>query len=298
MVESGFPLRCLHWRLWKVILLWNECEGITKSKLRLDESTRIISRVLQAKSLWPCKDYLTTILNSSGTLLKGSAKAGDANLRMVLGWSRRSLVSTWGVSINQLPRPCRCPKTKSSADGMSKRALKLIAAYSTSRSSFMARLDSVDGPRRKLVDAFKLELSRAFQVEVIGGDGTKHHRKPWLLALWISTSLRSLLIFSSLATHVVDQRRPHSACRCCGSIPMMLRYLAEPLVCVFDFTFDFNTSTIAYASIVCTHSFQENASSPLRHPCQVLKSTLLEVTGLFLNPRKFAGARYDRELCR
>jgi hypothetical protein len=304
MVEGGFPVT----PLFIEAMEGGHCSGMSVKGLgckpRLDESTVDHLRVLlrqESEVYGPSKDYLTTILNSSV----------DPSERVSEGWRRKlcewcyEVVDHFGfdrevvsIALNYLDRVVAL-KTESSADGMSKREFQLIAVTSLYIAiKLHGETDSLDGPRRKLrIDAF-VELSRGFfQVEVIEAmerniiESLDWRLNPPTSLRFIANLLRLLPVWS-----INENCTPHAAV--VGSIYDVARYLAELSVCVSDFSFDFNTSTIAYASILCTlEALQETLPLPYDIRVKFLND-IAEVTGLFPESKEVRQVRdMIKELC-
>jgi lipoyl(octanoyl) transferase len=275
-----------------------------ESKPQLDESTvdhlRVILRQ-ESDVYGPCKDYLTAILSSSG----------DPSERVSEGWRRKlcewcyEVVDHFGfdreavsIALNYLDRTVAL-KIGSSDDNMTKREFQLIAVTSLYIAiKLHGETDAIDGPRRKLrIDAF-VELSRGFfKVEVIEAmerniiESLDWRLNPPTSLRFIANLLRLLPVWS-----ITEHCTPHAAVA--GSIYDVARYLSELSVCVSDFSFDFKTSTIAYASILCTlEALQETLPLPYDIRVKFLND-ITEVTGLFPESKEVRQVRgMIKELC-
>jgi hypothetical protein len=302
MMEDGFPVK----PLFIEEMEGGHCTVMSAKGLesRPDESTVDHLRVLlrqESEVYSPCKDYLTTILNSSGD---PSERVSESWRRKLCEWCYevvdhfafdREAVS---IALNYLDRAVAL-KTESSADGTTKREFQLIAVTSLYIAiKLHGETDSADGPRRKLrIDAF-VELSRGFfQVEVIEAmERNIIESLDWRLNP--PTSLRFISNFLRLlpAWSINEHCTPHAAVT--GSIYDVARYLSELSVCVSDFSFDFKTSTIAYASILCTlEALQETLPLPYDIRVKFLNN-IAEVTGLFPESKEVRQVRdMIKELC-
>jgi hypothetical protein len=274
-------------------------------KPRLDESTVDHLLVLLRQELEvysPCKDYLTAILLNS---------SGAPSERVSAGWRRKlcewcfEIVDHFGfdrevvsIALNYLDRAVAL-KTESSTDGTTKREFQLIAVTSLYIAiKLHGETGSVSGPRRKLrIDVF-VELSRGFfQVEVIEAmERTIIKSLDWRLNP--PTSLRFINNFLRLLPmwSINEHFTPHAAVA--ERIYDLARYLSELSVCVSGLSFDFKTSTIAYACILCTlEALQE--IMPLPYDIRVkFLNDLAEVTGLFPETKQVRQARdMIKELC-
>lgn len=303
MVEGGFPETPLFIEAMK-----GHCSGMSAKGLgckpRLDESTVDHLRVLllqETEVYGPCKDYLTAILNSSE----------DPSERVSEGWRRKlcewcyEVVDHFGfdrevvsIALNYLDRVVAL-KTESSPDGTTKREFQLIAVTSLYIAiKLHGETDSVDGPRRKLrIDAF-VELSRGFfQVEVIEAmERNIIESLDWRLNP--PTSLRFIANLLRLLPAWSINEHCSSHATVVGSIYDVARYLSELSVCVSDFSFDFKTSTIAYASILCTlEALQETLPLPYDIRVKFLND-IVEVTGIFPESKEIRQVRdMIKELC-
>jgi Cyclin, N-terminal domain/Cyclin, C-terminal domain len=138
-------------------------------------------------------------------------------------------------------------------------------------------VDTADGVRRKLkIDAF-YQLSRnQFEVETIEETeryiltGLKWNVNP-------PTALRFIAAYLSLCPHW---------CECSGvlsSIFDVARYLTELSVCQSDFAFNYHTSAIAFASVLCAVEALRSTSPIPGEVLAVLLENISEATGYTYN---------------
>lgn len=305
MAEGGFTVTPICMEAFKGMQSHGVSPVGSSCKSRLVESsTADHLRVLltqEAEVYAPCKDYLVMIRESSG----------DPSERVSEGWRRKlcewcyEVVDHFGfdreavsIALNYLDRTVAL-KAQACPEGMTKREFQLIAVTSLYVAvKLHGETDSIDGPRRKLrIDAF-VELSRGFfKVEVIEA----MERQIFLDLNWRvnpPTSLRFTASFLRLLPHwtVDEHSAPHAAVA--GSIYDVARYLSELSVCVSDFSFNFKTSTIAYASILCTlEALQETLPLPYDVRVQFLNN-ISEITGLGPESTEVRQVRdMIRELC-
>jgi hypothetical protein len=274
----------------------------------LDESTVDHLLVLLRQELEvysPCKDYLTAILLKSSSV-------GDPSEMVSAGWRRKmcewcyEIVDHFGfdrevvsIAMHYLDRAVALKTESSCADGTTKREFQLIAVTSLYIAiKLHGETGSVNGPRRKLrIDVF-VELSRGFfQVEVIEEmERTIIHSLDWRLNP--PTSLRFINNFLRLlpAWSTNEHGTPHAAVA--ERIYDLARYLSELSVCMTGLSFDFQTSTIAYACILCAlEALQE--IMPLPYDIRVkFLNDIAEVTGIFPETKQVRHARdMIKELC-
>jgi len=305
MVDVSFTMTSLGVEAFK----GEECVRVNQTdvefKQRLaDSSAADHLRVLlsqESEVYAPCKDYLTLIRDAPG----------DPSERVSEGWRRKlcewcfEVVDHFGfdrevvfIALNYLDRTVAL-KTEACASAMTKREFQLIAVTSLYTAiKLHGETDSIDGPRRKLrIDAF-VELSRGFfQVELI----ESMERKIFTILDWRMNPPSSLRFISSFllllpSWNMSEHCAPHAAVT--GSIYDVARYLSELAVCLSDLTFNFNTSTIAYAAIVCTlEALQETLPLPYDARVKFLNN-ITEVTGLLPESREVRQVRdMIKELC-
>jgi hypothetical protein len=274
-------------------------------KPRLDDSTVDHLRVLlrqESEVYSPCKDYLTTILNSSGEPFE----------RVSEGWRRKlcewcyKVVDHFGfdrevvsIALNYLDRTVAL-KTESSANGTTKREFRLIAVTSLYMAiKIHGQTHSADGLRRKLTINTFVELSRGFfQVEVIE-DMERNIIESLDWRLNPPTSLRFIDIFLRLLpAWPIDEHCTPYAAVVAERIYEVARYLSELSVCVSHFSFDFKTSTFAYASLLCTlEALQDTLPLPSKIRAKFLND-IAELTGLSPETKEVHQARnMIKELC-
>jgi lipoyl(octanoyl) transferase len=139
--------------------------------------------------------------------------------------------------------------------------------------------DNIDGPRRKLkIEAF-YELSRKqFDVQMI--EETERH----ILSLlqWNVNPPTLLKFINTLLSlcpkwNCLDSQATHS--NVLGGIYDFSRYLSELSVCQSNFAFNYKTSTIAFASVICSIEALHR-SLPLPYHARVsLLNNIAEATG-------------------
>lgn len=188
-----------------------------------------------------------------------------SNERVSEGWRRKicewsfEVVDHFGfdrevvsIALDYLDRVVAL-KTEPSGEAMHRREFQLIAVTSLYLAiKVHGETDTFDGPRRKLkIHAF-VELSRGlFSVETLEAK----EREVLELLQWkvnppstvriVATLLRLLpewTVYESVPVHA----------NTATAIYEMARYLTELAVCVSTFSFNFKTSEIAYAAILCS----------------------------------------------
>jgi hypothetical protein len=150
-------------------------------------------------------------------------------------------------------------KTKPSGEPMHRREFQLIAVTCLYLAiKLHGETDTFDGPRRKLkIHAF-VELSRGlFTVETLEAkereilEMLEWKVNPPTTVRIVATLLRLLpewTVYENVAAHS----------NTATAIYEMARYLTELAVCVSTFSFKFNSSEIAYASILCAMEALQN----------------------------------------
>mmetsp|Transcript_22981 Transcript_22981/g.63973 ORF Transcript_22981/g.63973 Transcript_22981/m.63973 type:complete len:358 (+) Transcript_22981:43-1116(+) len=193
----------------------------------------------------------------------------------------REVVNT---AINYLDRAV-CHKTQTSETPVVKRDFQLMAVTSLYIAiKTHGQTESFEGPRRKLkIDAF-VQLSRGvFTVETIEATerqiltDLKWRMNPPTNLRFISYLLRLLPRWSNAgsAKHFAQTK---------SMIYEVSRYLAELSVCVSHFSFSYNSSTVAYASILCAMEILQNKSQipPIPYEARVnFLNTMAETCGIF-----------------
>jgi Cyclin, N-terminal domain len=162
------------------------------------------------------------------------------------------------IALNFLDRSVAV-KTQQSGTNITRREFQLFAVTSL----YMAvkvhgETESAVGPRQKLrIDAF-VQLSRGFfQIDVIEAkerdilsDLSWHVNPP--------TSLKYIATYLRLCPKWQPLCRSYCQASILGSVYDVARYLSELSVCVSQFSFQFKTSVIGFAAIICAIEALQN----------------------------------------
>jgi lipoyl(octanoyl) transferase len=188
-------------------------------------------------------------------------------------------------------------QTQPTGEPMHRRDFQLVAVTSLYLAiKLHGETDTVDGPRRKLkIQAF-VELSRGlFSVETLEAK----EREVLKMLQWNVNPPTTVRIASTLLRllpewTVYENLTAHSSSA--TAIYEMARYLTELAVCVSTFSFNYKSSEVAYASILCAmDALQNRISIPYEVRVSFMK-LVTQATGM--TPQQVAPVRtLLMELC-
>lgn len=275
---------------------------------KLDTSEHLTSLLsVENKFYSPPPNYLSTIRWSSsspGSPTNDAEPVSEIWRRKLCEWCYE-VVDHFGfdrevvfIALNYIDRSVAV-FTQRSGSSITRREFQLFAVTSLYIAiKVHGEKDCVSGVRQKLkIDAF-VQLSRGFfDIDVIEAkerailSDLQWHVNPPTTVKFIASYLRLCPKYQPLFMSLCESN-------ILGAIYDVARYLTELSVCVSHFTFEFKTSVIGYAAVLCAIDALQN-TSPLPHSVRVLLlNNIAEASNLkSSDPEVVKASMMLKELC-